>query len=209
MKINEITYSSSLISISSLPKNQIKNIVSYSKEFDFIDGQHIRQYKDQKYNYFFIQHNEEIVAFFAVENNVINGYYPLVRMENVKKIPGLITLLIIALLKNNMKLIIRNTEDLTPDGFKWIYKLLTNGSRGITLTDQNHKLINLDNIKKEYNLAKNAWEIDKKIIIGQTSILIEHNNSDYTKVLEHTQQHINQTGLVMPYIDFYNDKDIW
>jgi len=204
MKINEIIYADE---IQSIDWNSID--LSSAEYFFSLDGQDIFKFYYAPHLFFLIQNEQGKVLAYAALEEEQDGYYPLVRIENIAKIKGLIMSIVFSLTMHKMKLIIKNTEELTPDGFLWISKLLSNGTWGLKLSDQDGNPLNLEKLRVEYERAKSHLRSEISME-GPTSILIE-NISHEKKIqwINEKNEKWKADTLLKPSYIFYNCEDLW
>ncbi len=208
MKINEIMYADAIPSI-----NWETVDLNKALEFESIDGQNILLFNSDNILFYLICNKDrKVIAYAAVENKKINGYNPLVRVENISKTKGLISIIIHAITMHNMKLVILKSEPLTNDGLKWIGKLIKNGGRGLVLTNQNGRKLNLEDLKELESEHKNAKVNlrNKNEINGNIEIYIENQShiSRINKINENTKIW-KSNNLLKPAYLFLNSDDLW
>jgi len=150
-------------------------------------------------------HGHEMFLFFNSDNKVAayitlvegtNNRVHLVRMENASGPPGSITALVsFAISHWGYKLSIDRSEDLTDQGFSWLVKLINSGGRGMQVTDQNGREIDVTALKKEHESAKRSGRA------GPTSVYIEN--------VCLKKPHIQEgQGLLQPAYRFLYDTDL-
>lgn len=200
MRLDEILYCDELETFYPSKSNVNWNTAT---DFDFIDGKQIKRLNYGPHSIFYIIENGFMEAYLIIESNTIDGYYPLVRMQNLSKIKGLITILIVSLITHKMKMMIKDSEELSPSGFKWICNLIKNGTRGIKITDQNGGMIDIMTLKKEHHQAMIATRENDTSFKGPTTILIENKNIDRERIDENNELR-NNGGIIMPYFQYLN-----
>ncbi len=136
---------------------------------------HVGKSKLEKDNliYYSIQDEKNIILAFIGVGQEINGYLPIHKISNVSKIKGLITNLLIILVRNDLKFVIENEEPLTLYGKNWLIKLIDSNNSDLKLTDQDGIYPNVEVIEKEWIQSKIALR-DGKIWHGLTTIYIEN-----------------------------------
>lgn len=204
MKLNEILYADKILPI------DWENIdLTDTKLITTIDNHDIVQFNSTPHSFYLIcDKNKKVLAYATIEAKDINGYFPLVRMENIAKIKGLITIIIFAITLTGKKLIIQETEELTPDGLLWISKLLINGSRGLIITDQQGNNINFADLSKQHTdaeIAVRAGEVHS----GNTAILISNSNNQITKKIIENIEKWESSSLIKPNPMFLYSNDLW
>jgi hypothetical protein len=95
MKLDEILYCDELETFYPSKSNVNWNTAT---DFDFIDGKQIKKLNYGQHSIFYNIENGCMEAYLIIESNTIDGYYPLVRMQNLSKIKGLITILMVSLI---------------------------------------------------------------------------------------------------------------
>lgn len=205
MKINEILYADAIPSIS---WNTVD--ISAAIPFDSIDGKNILQLRfGNEIFYLICDENKEVQAYVTILDSPIDDYYPLVRIENIAQIKGLISIIIFSLTAHKIKLIIQHTEELTPDGLKWLGKLLTNGGRGLIFKDQNGNPINFSDLSKEHLDAEISLRANT-LHNAKTAILIENNcAADRLQKISENTKKWNSSSIIKPAFTFLNSKDLW
>jgi len=203
MRIIEISYADA---IPSIDWNNVD--LSSAIPVTTIDGQTILEFIDGSISFYLIKDNGKVQAYAAIERQPIQGYYPLVRIENIAQIKGLVTILIYAItLKKN--LIIKKTEELTPDGLHWLGKMLSNGGRGLSFYDQNGNPVDFDDLTKEHSHARiqlRATGLSK----SKTAILIVNDRSkEKLHVIQERAEIWNSSSLLKPPYLFLTSDDLW
>ena len=153
--------------------------------------------------YVIVDEQENLLAYVATES-LQNGYYPLIRIQNLTNIGGLATMIVMGLCAEGIKFIIPKTEKLTKSGFDWLKKLLSVNGRGrLEITDQFGEFPDIRKLQSEWN---DAYLGDEP---GPTEIFIEAKSSKLNDWLtENTRQHKENNGLLKPYYIFYGDERI-
>jgi len=159
MKLNEIdaTMGVEPLTISML------SLIRHSNHIDNFEGRDVYLFSDENKLVYMFQSNAGVDAFVSFDLD-----YNLTGIKNNTNTGGLVTTLIGFVthkLKHPVK--IPHTEQLTPDGIKWLCSLVRNNGRGLTITDQTGKLPDSDLLKKEWETALRSSDP------GPTSILIE------------------------------------
>ncbi|VVC05194.1 Uncharacterised protein [uncultured archaeon] len=206
MKINEIMLANVL------PKGNPNAKFSNEIKFDIVDGITIFIAHDADTFVLFTRGKEKkISAYIVLDKKQEGEYIPLIRIQKFVPTKGLISIIILALLRKGFKFIIRSTEELTPDGFRWISNIIKNGWTMFQITDQNGNLIDMDALEKEWEIARVATRADKKPS-GKTSILIELPNVsqyDINEKVENWNVQWNTTSpLLRPYFHMYMNEEL-
>ncbi len=204
MKINEIAYADGILPLNWSLLNLNDAVVIQS-----IDGKDIQYLSFDNYSVYFITDKNKKIQAYAVIELVINEFCPLVRVENIAKIKGLITIIIFAITMSGIKLVIKNTEELTNDGLKWICKLLSSDRTDFIIKDQNGHIPNIAKLKSEHLTAKLNLRA-KKDQTGSTAIFITNQNHPtlIKKINENTEIY-KEDRLIYPNPTFLNSKDLW
>lgn len=186
MKIDEITRTTTLISAGN--KFKIPNNTIFFKK---IDQQDIFYADYSNYDSYFTKNDEDyITAFILLRKN--NEMF---RMENISKEPGLVTIILYAILDNDKEIIINPNEDLTKDGFNWLKNAL-NKKQYFAIADINNNPIN----ERELYLD---WLNDK----GKIGIKIKATKKLTEEILKN-QVNDAPLGLVRPMIKWVGNKDL-
>lgn len=191
MKINEILteidYADDIQSISAALSN-------LGQEIGQVNGLDVYFYKDSLAMYYSLRKDDGIIAYVALSNSTIDGRYALHQFENVTKIPGAITTLLMYITRKlGKKLIFLPSEKLTEKGLEWIIKTISAGGRGFTITDQNFNSIDITKLTQEWEAAKNA---DYR----PTAIFVEHTSPRFDTIFEQWD------GLLQPAIVILGDE---
>ncbi|VVC06065.1 Uncharacterised protein [uncultured archaeon] len=203
MRIDEITYASEL---GMLDWDKIKNLPW--KTFDIIDDTTIYRIDVTDLIVFFC-HEKSLLGYVAIQNKPIGNHYPLVRIHNLAKIHGLITIIMLSMIHHGYSLIVKNSEELTSDGIKWIAKLLTRGGTyGLKISDSKGNEINPNDLMREWKLARVNFMDQNPAVIGPTSIVIENKNLNGKKLDEWKEQSAKDS-ILKPNHHFLGDETIW
>ncbi len=191
MKINEITRSTSLKSV----KGKIKpnNSILYKE----VDLEKIYKASDLLYNAYFTCDDSNQITALVITTNSNN----LVRLENVSKQKGLITIILLSILDSEPQLTIKPSEDLTYDGLSWLLNNIRI-NKYFTITDYDNRPINFKELEED-------WFYDNGkigIIITAKKLLHEEINKgqiDYNNALAE-----NKNSLFMPMVKWLNSEDL-
>lgn len=182
--INEIDYAAGTLSL----QISDSDVIQQGTIIGDIDGRDVWEVQTPGQRLVFFHDGEKIDAFIILDNDKLNA------IRNITGIPGAVTSLV-GFVTHIEKTPIRiaANEPLTPEGFRWLYKLISRGGRGLTIT-ANGKLVDLPMLKKE-------WENHMTTAgYGPTEIIIE---SKMTRVLVSKKEN----RLVIPTF-FIGDEEI-
>lgn len=203
MTINEIIGTSYLP-----PAKWDKNILQYSTFLYYVDGFKLYHYSQNNEFYMLIDDKHDLQAFLVTKKAAnYPSYEELYRMENVTKIHGLITAIMISLVGAGRKFVIDKNEPLTEEGLKWLLSIIGAGGRGLKITGNN---LDINQIEKE-------WQDSQFDPTYKSSIefFIENKNIEKETILLESQKWIdynNQTNinlLIVPYCKWRHDKKLW
>jgi hypothetical protein len=184
MKINEITRSVELVSAKGKKKPEnstLYKIVDLEKIYKSIDAFFI--------SYFTLDENECLTALAITTLN-----NELIRMENISHKKGLITIIILSILHNEKQLKIRPSEDLTPEGLRWLLHSIQL-NKYFSITDYNNRPIS----KEELN---NDWFNYG----GKIGIILSSKNALNEAIDKNLSKSI---GLLMPMIKWLGNEDLF
>ena len=126
-----------------------------------------------------------------------SGHYRLHRVWNETAKGAITALLIFIIGKLGKKLVIDSDEDLTKMGIDWLAKLIAAGGRGISITDQDRQLIDINALKSEW---KTSYSTE---VSGPTAIFFENRCIKQRALSEHIAG-----SLLMPYIYYLSDEGL-
>jgi len=184
MKINEITRSSELVSASGKKRplnSKLYKIVDLEKIYKSIGTSSIA--------YFTIDENNCLTSLVITTLN-----NELIRLENISKKKGLITIIILAILEKERQIKIKPSEDLTFDGFKWLLKV-ARLQKYFSITDYNNNPVSSEELDKD-------WFNDE----GKIGIIINPKNSLAEAFSKQRKKNID---LLMPMIKWVGDKELF
>lgn len=200
MRLNEIGATSFCPTL-----NWNKAYLNLSSKVAKIDGHDILHFTDSIHDFYLIASDSgKLLAYIAVKNEGSN-YLSLERIENLTKNPkiyGLSTMIIIALVSQGMKFVIKDTESLTCSGLSWLLKTLKTKSE-LKITDQNRNIPTIKDLQKEWEESKEA----KGMPNGPTSIFIENGGINISRINESNNKW-EKAGLLKPFYNYLGDKRI-
>lgn len=155
-----------------------------------IDGADVYELQAQEQRLLFFQSNQQLIAYIVLVDNELRA------VRNISGKGGLVTALI-AFVAHIEKTPIRISanEPLTPEGFRWLYKLIARGGRGLTITTTNREPIDLEQLERE-------WTSSMKGSAGETGLIIESHMSRRFKTK------LESGPLLLPSTFFIGDEEI-
>lgn len=142
--IPEIAYADKLGELAVDEKVLINNSLPIGK----VDSNVVYHFQHENQHLYFFHDGESISASMLIIDGNIRA------VKNFKNIPGAATALLGFLVhKLNLTLTVDDTEELTPDGFRWL-KLLIKRNKGFTITDQNGNPVDVNDLEKEWNYSR-------------------------------------------------------
>lgn len=200
MKINKIINE---IAYASATQPMVEIDLDLAEQAGDIDGEIVWKFSQGPDTVYFLKIHNRIAAYIVLGNE-INGYYHLQRMENLTKLKGSITALVIFVTsKLHLKLIIPNTEPLTYFGLTWLYKLIKGRGRGLKLSDQSGNFPDEKMITAEWYRAQEDF-VNGSVTNGPTAIFIENKNILKQPMFESQDTH----RLIRPYIMYLGDLEL-
>jgi len=188
MKINEIDYSAGVEDISPELLSHIKN---NSKEIGDFENRIVSHIQVDGYEIYSYITNDKIDATVFLQGGNLRG------IQNYSNIPGSVTALIAFITQRlKKKVIVDSNEPLTPEGFRWLYQLLSAGGRGLTIRDQTGNFPYKEELKAEW------LKFMQSPGHGSTKIVIESNMTRHFKTIEEYNK------LIFKHTFFIGDTNI-
>jgi len=150
-----------------------------------IQGHKVMTIDSKNIKIYFLLVNNNISAYLAFENGYLQNIKNFTNTEGV--IRGLIGYIVHI---KQQPINIADTERLTPDGIKWLIRLIKT-PKGLTITNQNKDVVDTDKLEKEWQYAKTTGNA------GPTSITIQEHGSFGAGVRLHEHRRTSHS-LLMP-----------
>lgn len=157
-----------------------------------IEGNDVVMVKNDTQTAYMLMIDNNVSAFIGFENKNLKN------IKNFTNAPDVIRALVGYLVhKKGMTISISQNEPLTPEGIKWLVRLIKN-PRGLVIKDNAGNDVDIDELKQEWLMAK------KSGIAGKTGITITE-NIDFGKKIRINEASRKSNSMLMPF-NFYNVK---